>query len=123
MSHIHGHKRDCQGKRYGNTCQKARADLEAPMSKHGLDALVGPTGSPAWPIDPVNGDAFGFSASTAPAVAGWPHLTVPMGFVGQLPVGFSFIGRPWTDGKVLALGQAFETLTQARRPPRYLPTV
>ena len=105
------------------TCQKAREGLEAPMAKHRLDALVGPTGSPAWPIDPVNGDAFGFSASTAPAVAGWPHLTVPMGFVGQLPVGFSFIGRPWTDGKVLALGQAFETLTQARRPPRYLPTV
>jgi amidase len=105
------------------TCRAARVDLEAAMRQHGLDALVGPTGTPAWPIDPLNGDAFGFSASTAPAVAGWPHLTVPMGFIGPLPVGFSFIGRPWTDGKLLALGHAFEQLTRARRAPRYLTTV
>ncbi len=102
------------------TCGQARRDLEALFQKHSLDALVGPTGSPAWFIDPVNGDAFGFSGSTAPAVAGFPHLVVPMGFVSDLPVTLSFIGRAWSEAKLLGLGFAFEQLSHARRAPQFL---
>ena len=65
------------------------------------------------------GDDYGGSASTLPAVAGYPHLTVPMGFVDGLPVGMSFIGPAWSDARVLSLGYAFEQRTQARRPPAF----
>jgi amidase len=81
--------------------------------------VVAPTGAPAWLTDLVNGDAFGFSFSTPAAVAGCPHATVPMGFVGELPVSLSFVGASWDDVNVLALAHAFETVTRARRPPRY----
>ncbi len=101
------------------TCGKARVALHAVLGKHQLDALVAPTGSPAWLTDFTNGDASLFSFSTPAAVAGCPHLTVPMGFVGELPVSLSFVGPAWSDAKVLALGHAFELATKARRPPRY----
>jgi amidase len=101
------------------SCARARADLLAVLAKHGLDAVVAPTGAPAWLTDLVNGDSFGFSFSSPAAVAGAPHVTVPMGFVGELPVSLSFVGAPWDDARVLALGYAFEQLTRARRPPRY----
>lgn len=97
----------------------ARAEgIDAALAKAGVDALVGPTGAPAWLIDPVNGDAPGFGASTAPAVAGYPHLTVPMGFTHGLPVGLSFIGPAWSEGLLLRFGHAFEQATHAVRAPR-----
>ena len=101
------------------TCQQARASLHALLEKHRLDALVAPTDAPAWQTDFALGDHFTLSFSTPAAVAGCPHLTVPMGFVGELPVGLSFVGAAWSDAQVLALGHAFEEATHARKPPRY----
>lgn len=101
------------------TCAKARVDLHGVLAKHAVSALVAPTGAPAGLTDLVNGDALGFSFSTPAAVAGCPHATVPMGFVGELPVSMSFVGAAWDDVNVLALAHAFEKATNARRPPRY----
>lgn len=84
------------------------------LAEHNLDALIGPTMPAAWPIDPVHGDQIsGGGGGGLAAVAGYPHLTVPMGFVQGLPVGLSFIGGKWDDADILALGHAYE---QARGP-------
>ena len=101
------------------TCALARTSLHALLEKHRLDALVAPTDAPAWQTDLALGDHFTTSFSTPAAVAGCPHLTVPMGFVGELPVGLSFVGAAWSDAQVLALGHAFEEATHFRKPPRY----
>jgi amidase len=84
---------------------------------------VAPTGNPAWVNDLVNGDHITGGSSTIAAVAGYPHITVPMGFVWELPVGLSFFGRAWSEGKLIALAYAYEQLTMLRRPPRLLPTL
>ncbi len=94
------------------------------LKEYKVDLLVGVTNGLAWPVDPVNGDSFsGPSASQLPAVAGYPHLTVPMGAVNGLPTGISFIGTKWDDARVLAAGYAYEQLSRARVTPRYLSTV
>jgi amidase len=87
-----------------------------------LDALVAPTGRPAWVIDLVNGDHDTGSAATLPAVAGMPHLSVPMGEVDGLPVGLSFIGPAWSEQRLLGFGAAFEQVAGVRPRPNYLPT-
>ncbi|GAC1586967.1 MAG: amidase [Sphingomicrobium sp.] len=85
-----------------------------------LDALVGPTMAPAWKIDAVNGDQIaGSGAGSLAAVAGYPHLTVPMGAVHGLPVGLSFIGAKWSDAKILSLGYAYEQASRALVIPRF----
>jgi amidase len=88
-----------------------------------LDALIAPTDDPSWRIDLVKGDNDSSNTSFLPAIAGFPHLTVPMGFVHELPVGISFMGRAWSEAKLLAIGAAFERATQARRPPHYMPSL
>ncbi len=93
--------------------------LDRSFDKHQLDALIAPTGGPAWIIDPINGDHYSASFSTPAAVAGYPHLTVPTGFVQGLPLGLSFVGRPFSEWRLLALGQAFERATQHRRAPTF----
>ena len=99
----------------------AREDgIDRVLRTHRLDALIAPTGGPAWLIDPVNGDHFGASFSSPAAVAGYPHLTVPCGLVRGLPIGLSFVGPAWSEGRLLALGHAYETATALRREPRYL---
>ncbi len=85
----------------------------------GLDAIVAPSTAPAYVIDLVNGDGDIAAASTLPAVLGWPHLTVPMGTVDGLPVGLSFIGLPWTENRLLALGAAFERVAPPVPPPGF----
>jgi amidase len=98
--------------------------LDAVLEQNKLDAIVAPTGGPAWVTDLVNGDHFGgASSSTAPAVAGYPHVTVPAGEVFGLPVGLSFIGRAWSEPTLLKLAFAFEQATHHRRAPRLLPTL
>jgi amidase len=87
-------------------------------------ALVGPTVAPAWLIDAVHGDMYpGGGAGGFAAVAGYPHLTVPMGAVKGLPVGLSFIGPKWADGLILSLGYAYEQASQKRVEPRFLPSI
>jgi amidase len=93
--------------------------LDRVFDKHRLDALIAPTGGPAWLIDPIAGDHYGGSFSTPAAVAGYPHLTVPAGFVRGLPLGLSFVGRPFSEWRLLGLGHAFEQATRQRRAPAY----
>lgn len=90
------------------------------LREHRLDALVAPTEGTAWLIDLINGDSGGDGFSTPAAVAGFPHLTVPAGLVRGLPVGVSFVGAPWSEARLLALGYAFEQATQWRREPRFV---
>jgi amidase len=92
------------------------------MIKHQLDALVAPTGGPPWLTDLVNGDHFTGSSSSIPAIAGYPHITVPAGFVFGLPVGISFIGRAFSEMSLVKLAYAFEQATKHRAAPRFLAT-
>jgi amidase len=97
--------------------------IDTVMSKFALDALVAPTDGPAWPTDYVDGDHFGGGASTPAAVAGYPHVTVPAGYVFGLPIGLSFFGSPRTEVKLIKYAFAFEEATKHRKPPQFLPSV
>jgi len=90
------------------------------MDRYQLDALVAPTGGPAWVTDLVNGDHFAGSSSEPAAIAGYPNICVPGGFVHGLPVGLSFFGRAWSEPKLLRISYAFEQATRHRRAPAFL---
>lgn len=92
------------------------------MRRHRLDALLAPTGGPAWPTDWLNGDHFSGGYSTASAVAGYPHITVPAGYVFGMPFGLSFFGSAYSEPKLIGLAYAFEQATKVRRRPQFLPT-
>jgi len=97
--------------------------IDATMDKNNLDALVGPTGGPAWLTDHINGDSFGGGSSSTAAVAGYPNITVPAGFVHGLPVGISFFGRSWSEPVLLRVAYAFEQATKVRKAPGFAPTL
>jgi amidase len=100
--------------------------IDAVMAKNKLDALVAPTGGPAWPIDLVNGDrwpADESSPSSVTSVAGYPHITVPMGYSRGLPVGISFFGRAWSEPMLIRLAYAYEQSTRHRHKPGFNRTV
>jgi len=98
--------------------------IDAMLAKDHLDALVCPTMPPAWKIDAVNGDQIsGGGAGGLAAIAGYPHLTVPMGAVLGLPVGLSFMGPAWSEARLLGYGFAYEQASRAKIAPRFLPSI
>jgi amidase len=101
----------------------ARQVLDKMLSDNNVEVLVGPSTGPATIVDPIDGSRSLGSYSTLPAVSGYPHLTVPMGKVSGLPVNISFIGPAWSDGRLLAIGYAFEQATHARFNPQFLANV
>ncbi len=101
----------------------AREDgIDRVMDEYQLDAIVAPSGSPAWKTDWVNGDSFQLGSSSPAAHAGYPNITLPMGFVDELPVGMSVFGRAWSEPVLLELAYAFEQATMHRRPPAFKPS-
>ena len=96
--------------------------IDAVMAKHRLDVLVAPTGNPAWPTDLVNGDHFTGGSSTPAAVAGYPSISVPMGFAYGLPVNLSFFGRAWSEPTLIRVAYAYEQVSRLRQAPRFLPS-
>jgi amidase len=93
--------------------------IDLVLRAHRLDALIAPTGSPAWATDLINGDHFSGASSTPAAVAGYPSITVPAGDALGLPVGLSFIGTAWSEPRLIALAYAYEQATKHRRPPKF----
>jgi amidase len=101
------------------TCRSLAREqgIDLVLQKYRLDAIIAPTGSPAWTTDLVNGDHFSGASSTPAAVAGYPSIAVPAGYAFGLPVGISFIGTAWSESKLIALAYAYEQATKHRRPP------
>jgi amidase len=101
----------------------AREAIDKTLSENNLDALVAPTGAPPWLTDFIRGDNSGGGFTSPAAVAGYPHVTVPAGFVHGLPCGLSFVGTAWSEARLIALAYAFERATKHRRAPTYPSTV
>ncbi|HEY8833119.1 MAG TPA: amidase [Gemmatimonadaceae bacterium] len=97
--------------------------IDATMDKYKLDAIVAPTGSPAWPTDLINGDHFTGASSTPAAVAGYPNINVPAGLSHGLPVGISFFGRAYSEPTLIKIAYAYEQSTKQRRAPQFIPTL
>jgi amidase len=100
-----------------NSKRAARAGIDGALNEDELDALIAPTNGPAWMIDHVNGDTFSVGSSSLAAVSGYPNITVPAGFVSGLPIGLSFIGKPWNEKQLIEIAYAFEQATGVRRAP------
>ena len=96
--------------------------IDATMDKYKLDAIFAPTGGPAWTTDALNGDHFTIGSSSPAAVAGYPAITLPAGYIRGLPVGLTLFSRAWSEPTLIKLAYAFETETKIRRAPKFLPT-
>ncbi|SMD32670.1 amidase [Reichenbachiella faecimaris] len=106
-------------------CQKiSRTDgIDLAVNRHNLDAIVAPTGDPAWKIDRINGDNYRISSSSMPAMSGYPNITVPAGNVQGLPIGISFFSTAYKEAELIAIAYSFEQKTKARIVPKLLPTL
>ncbi len=118
-------KEDLESEGYKNTLKEMlkgsrENGIDRVMDEHQLDAIIAPTGGPAWKTDHTNGDAFGLGSSSPAARAGYPNITVPMGFVDELPVGISFFGRAWSEPVLLEIAFAYEQGTNHRKAPQFL---
>jgi amidase len=102
-----------------NSKRVAQSGIDGALDEHDLDALVAPTNGPAWMIDHVNGDSFSIGSSSLAAISGYPSVTVPAGFVSGLPIGLSFIGKPWNEKQLIEMAYAFEQATGVRRAPAF----
>jgi amidase len=102
-------------------CRRLARDegIDRALAEHHLDALIAPTGGPAWLTDLVNGDSSGTSFSTPAAVAGYPHITVPAGFAFGLPIGLSFVGAAFAEARLIGYAYAYEQATHHRRAPAF----
>ncbi len=92
--------------------------IDRVMDEYELDAIIGPTGGPAWKTDLTNGDNFAVSSSSPAAQSGYPNITVPMGFIDGLPVGISFFGRAWSEPELIEIAYAFEQASNVRKAPK-----
>ena len=102
----------------------SRKNIDKIIKKYKLDAIIAPTGGPAWSIDLINGDHFGGMSSSSPAaVAGYPNITVPAGYVHELPIGISFFSGAFQEPTLLKIAYAYEQATKIRQPPKFLPTL
>jgi amidase len=120
-------KGDLNERAYRLALQKSKTltqaqGIDAVMNKNKLDAIVAPSGGVAWMTDLVNGDCGVFESSSISAVAGYPNITVPAGYIQGLPVGISFFGRAFSEPTLIKISYAFEQATKARRMPKFLPT-
>lgn len=115
-------------KKYHDTLASAKSlagkqGIDAALAKYRVDALIAPTLGPAWVTDWINGDHVAGGSSTPAAVAGYPDISVPAGFVHGLPVGLSFYGAAWSEPKLIRYAYAFEQATHARRQPQFIPHI
>ncbi|MCG8308147.1 MAG: amidase [Cytophagales bacterium] len=99
-----------------------REGIDRVLDKYDIDAIIAPTGTPAWPIDVINGDHYVGGSSSPAARSGYPNITVPMGFVHGLPVGISFFAEAFSEPKLISIAYAYEQATKHRKPPEFIPT-
>ena len=95
----------------------SQSAIDSLFAEHELDAFVSPSNGPAWMIDHINGDSFGIGSSSLAAISGYPNITVPAGFVSGLPIGVSFMAKPWNEKQLIEIAYAFEQTTGVRKPP------
>ncbi len=118
-------KGDLDSEEYKNALAKMikgsrEEGIDKVMNHHNLDAIIAPTGSPAWKTDLVNGDSYVLGSSSPAAQSGYPNITIPMGFVDELPVGISFFGRAWSEPTLIEIASAYEYGTKHRKAPKFL---
>ena len=118
-------KGDLDSEEYLETLAKvmkgSREDgMDRVMDENNLDAIIAPTGGPAWKTDHVNGDAFQVGSSSPAAISGYPSITVPIGFIDELPVGISFFGKAWNEPVLIEIAYAYENGTQHRKAPKFI---
>ncbi len=122
-------KGNLQTRAYRLALQKSKSlsqaqGIDAVMNQNKLDAIVAPSNSPVWTTDLVNGDCGSsyVSSSSLAAIAGYPNITVPAGFIKELPIGISFFGRAFSEPTLIKIAYAYEQATKARRMPKFLPS-